>query len=61
MLMRALARVEADGRLSIPDNIRRRLGLRAGHLVELKVVGGSGKKRLLLSTRKSISVTGRGR
>ena len=53
MLMRAFARVEADGKLSIPTNIRREVGLKAGQLVELKVVGASKKKQLLLSARES--------
>lgn len=53
MLMRALARVKADGKLSIPNNIRREVGLQAGQLVELRVVGASKKKQLLLSARKS--------
>ena len=51
--MRAFARVEADGKLSIPNNIRREVGLKAGQLVELKVVGASKKKQLLLSARES--------
>lgn len=53
MLMRGFARVEADGKLSIPNNIRREVGLKTGQLVELKVVGASKKKQLLLSTRES--------
>ena len=53
MLMRAFARVEADGKLSIPNNIRREIGLKAGQLVELRVVGASKKKQLLLSARES--------
>lgn len=53
MLMRAFARVEADGKLSIPNNIRREVGLKAGQLVELKVVGASKKKQLLLSAREN--------
>ena len=53
MLMRAFARVSADGKLSIPDSIRREVGLRAGQLIELKVVGASKKKNLLLSARES--------
>jgi len=51
MLMRAFARVSADGKLSIPNSIRRAVGLKAGQLVELKVVGASQKKQLLLSAR----------
>ena len=53
MLMRAFAKVDADGKLSIPNNIRREVGLRAGQLIELKVVGASKKKQLLLSARES--------
>ncbi len=51
MLLRAFARVEADGKLSIPKNIRSEVGLKAGQLVELKVVGASTKKNLLVSPR----------
>ena len=53
MLMRAFARVEADGKISIPNNVRREVGLKAGQLVELKVVGASKKMQLLLSVRPS--------
>lgn len=53
MLMRALARVGADGKLSIPNNIRSEVGLKAGQLVELKIVGASKKKNLLVSARES--------
>jgi bifunctional DNA-binding transcriptional regulator/antitoxin component of YhaV-PrlF toxin-antitoxin module len=53
MLMRAFAKLDADGKLSIPNNIRREVGLKAGQLVELKVVGASKKKQLLLSARES--------
>lgn len=53
MLMRAFARVSPDGKISIPNHIRRKVGLRAGQLIELKVVGVSKKKQLLLSARES--------
>ena len=53
MLMRAFAKVDSDGKLAIPNNIRREVGLKAGQLVELKVVGASKKKQLLLSARES--------
>ena len=52
-LMRAFARVDAEGKITIPNNIRREVGLMAGQLVELKVVGASTKKNLLVSTRES--------
>ena len=47
------ARVGTGGKISIPNNIRREVGLRAGQLIELKVVGASKKKQLLLSARES--------
>jgi bifunctional DNA-binding transcriptional regulator/antitoxin component of YhaV-PrlF toxin-antitoxin module len=53
MLMRAFSKVAADGKLSIPNNIRSEVGLKAGQLVELKVVGASKKRQLLLSPRES--------
>ena len=53
MLLRAFAKIDADGKLSIPNNVRREVGLKAGQLVELKVVGASKKKQLLLSARES--------
>lgn len=51
--MRAFARVDPDGKIAIPSNIRREVGLKAGQLVELKVVGASKKKNLLVSLRES--------
>ena len=39
----------------------RQVGLKAGQLVELKVVGVSEKKRLLLSNAGKRPLTGRGR
>lgn len=53
MLLRAFAKMDAGGKLSIPNSIRREVGLKAGQLVELKVVGASKKKQLLLSARES--------
>ena len=51
--MRAFAKVDTEGKIAIPHNIRREVGLKAGQLVELKVVGASRKKNLLVSTRES--------
>ena len=50
--MRAFAKVDTEGKITIPNNIRREVGLKAGQLVELKVVG-AGKKQLLVSARES--------
>lgn len=53
-LMRAFARVDAEGRIAIPNHIRRVARLKEKQLVELKVVGASKKKNLLVSTREVV-------
>lgn len=37
-LMRVYARLDKDGKVSIPANIRRATGLQPGQMVEVKVV-----------------------
>jgi len=51
-LMRTFSRVDAEGRIAIPNHIRRLVGLKEKQLVELKVVGASKKKNLLVSARE---------
>ena len=53
MLMRALTLVEADGKLSVPKHIRREIEIKAGQLVELKVVVAITKTQLLLSAAEN--------
>ena len=53
MLMRAFVKVDSEGKIAIPNNIRQEVGLKGGQLVELKIVGASKKKNLLLSARES--------
>ena len=52
-LMRGFSRLDENGAVLTPDNIRRETGLEAGHLVELKVVGASKAKQLLLTKREA--------
>jgi len=52
-LMRAFSRVEKDGKIKLPDNIKREVGIKEGQLVELKIVGASKKKNILVSARSS--------
>ena len=52
-LMRAFSKVEKDGKIKIPDNIKREAGIKEGQLVELKIVGASKKKSILVSVRDS--------
>jgi len=41
-LIRAFARVDKDGKIAIPDNVRRQVGFQPGQLVEVKVVSKTG-------------------
>jgi len=50
-LMRGFARVDDDGKVKIPGNIRLAVELRPGQLVELKVTGPEKAKTILLSKR----------
>jgi len=50
MLTRVFARVDRDGKIAIPDNVRRQTGLQPGQLVEVKVVA---KKSVVISARNS--------
>lgn len=52
-LMRAFSRVGKEGDIKLPANIQREVGLREGQLVELKIVGASRKKNVLVSARGS--------
>ena len=51
-LMRSFAKVDDEGKVKIPGNIRLAAGLKAGQLVELKVTGASAAKNIVLSKKK---------
>lgn len=51
-LMRGFSKVDAEGKITIPGNIRREVELKAGQLVELKVVGASRKKNIVISPKE---------
>jgi len=53
MLMRAFSKVDKVGKIAIPGNIQREAGFKEGQLVELKIVGASAKKGVLITGRKS--------
>ena len=54
VLMRAFSKVEKDSKIKIPGNIKREAGIKEeGQLVELKIVGASKKKSILVSARDS--------
>jgi hypothetical protein len=52
-LMRAFSKVEKDSKIKIPDNIKLETGIKEGQLIELKIVGASKKKSILVSLRDS--------
>jgi len=52
-LMRAFSRVDKGGKIKLPGNIQRAAELKEGQLVELKIVGASRKKNVLVSARGS--------
>jgi len=52
-LMRAFSRVDKDGRIQLPANIKRAANLKEGQLVELMITGASRKKNILVSSREN--------
>lgn len=50
-LMRTFSKVDKDGRIKLPGNIQQAVDLKEGQLVELKIVGASKKKNILVSKR----------
>jgi len=50
--MRAFSKVDTEGKIAIPGNICREVGLKPGQLVELKVTGASKKKNILISPKE---------
>ena len=52
-LMRVLAKVNAEGKITIPANIQREAGLKTGQLVDLRVVGTGKQKKLVIAAREN--------
>ena len=52
-LMRAFSKVDREGKIQLPGNIQRAADLKEGQLVEMKIVGASRKKNILVSARGS--------
>jgi len=51
VLMRGFARVDKEGRIPIPKNMRRETELKEGQLVELKVQGTANAQFLVVRKR----------
>jgi bifunctional DNA-binding transcriptional regulator/antitoxin component of YhaV-PrlF toxin-antitoxin module len=52
-LIRTFTHVDAEGKIELPKNIRVALGLKGQDIVELKVVGPSQSKQVLVSKREN--------
>ena len=50
-LIRTFARVDAEGKIELPRNIRLAMGLQAHDVVELKVMGPGKAQRVIVSKR----------
>jgi len=51
-LMRGFSKVDQEGRITIPRNIRREAGLSSGQLVEIKVSGPQLAQYIVIKRRK---------
>ena len=52
-LMRGFTKVGEDGKISIPSNIRREVGLKEGQMVEIKVSGPNRAQFIVIHKRKN--------
>ena len=53
-LMRAFSKLDKEGKIRLPRNIQREANLKEGQLVELKVVGASRKKSVIITSREIV-------
>lgn len=49
--IRVLARVDSEGRVPLPANIRRALGLKQNQVLEMRTIGSGRKFRLMVLPR----------
>ena len=52
-LMRAFAKVDKEGKISIPSNIRRQVNLKQDQVVEIKVSGPNRAQHIVIHKRRS--------
>jgi bifunctional DNA-binding transcriptional regulator/antitoxin component of YhaV-PrlF toxin-antitoxin module len=63
-LMRGFSRVDMDGKIRLPVNIKREMELKKGHVLELKIMGSGRKKAIMITTTGIVgkrASTGRGK
>lgn len=52
-LMRAFSKVDQEGKIAIPRNIRREVGLKEGQMVEIKVSGPNRSQFIVIHRREN--------
>ena len=52
-LMRVFARVDKEGKIPIPKNIQRKVDLKEGQLVEIKLAGTNRAYHIVINKRES--------
>ena len=52
-LMRGFSKVDAEGKIAVPSNIRRVAKLEKGQLIEIKVQGPNNGPYLIVNKRKA--------
>ncbi len=52
-LVRAFSKVDEQGKILIPGNIRTQAKLKSGQLVEIKLTGAGKAKNLIISQREN--------
>ena len=53
VLMRAFSKVDKEGNIKLPHNIKREAGIKEAQLVELKITGAGRKKNILITLREN--------
>jgi len=53
-LMRGFAKMDKEGKISIPNNIRREADLKEGQLVEIKLSGPNRAQFIVIHKRQSL-------
>lgn len=52
-LVRAFSKIDKEGKVSIPGNIRVAAGIKEGQLLEFKIVGASKEKKVMVSKKEN--------
>lgn len=52
-LIRGFAKVDSEGKIALPKNLRIAMGLKDKDLVELKLTGASKAKKIIISKRQN--------